>query len=292
MNAVKTRIPEVLERHEAEIVTEWVREQKASAAFRPDLIKEYELREQSARLLRLVREAAATGVQDLAGQGWAPVREYLGELSRSRAIQGFSPTETATFVLSLKQPLFTHLRRVHEGQPELLADDLWNLTVMVDKLALHSTENFQKSREDVIRRQQNEMFELSTPVVELWRGVLGLPLIGTLDSKRTQIVMETLLTRIAETQSGVAIIDITGVPTVDTLTAQHLLKAVSAIRLMGSECIISGIRPQIAQTIVHLGIDLGGVTTKATMAAALEVALKRVGLRVTERADATRADGR
>jgi rsbT co-antagonist protein RsbR len=208
------------------------------------------------------------------------VREFIGEVSRSRAIQGFSPSETATFVLSLKQPLFTRLRKTHDGQPDYLFEDLWNATVLLDKLGLYSVEVFQKTREDVIGRQQKEMFELSTPVVELWQGILGLPIIGTLDSKRSQQVMETLLNRLAETQSEVAVIDITGVPVMDTSTAQHLLKTVTAARLMGADCIISGIRPQIAQTIVHLGVNLGDVTTKASMAGALAVAFKRMGLAV------------
>ena len=182
--------------------------------------------------------------------------------------------------MSLKQPLFTRLRKIHEGQPDYLFEDLWNVTVLLDKLGLYSVEVFQKTREDVIGRQQQEMFELSTPVVELWQGILGLPIIGTLDSKRSQLVMETLLQRLAETQSEVAVIDITGVPVMDTVTAQHLLKTVTATRLMGADCIISGIRPQIAQTIVHLGVNLGDVTTKASMAGALAVAFKRMGLAV------------
>lgn len=138
-------------------------------------------------------------------------------------------------------------------------------------------EVFQKSREETIQRQQQEMLELSTPVVKLWDGILALPLIGTLDSARTQIVMESLLAKIVETGCEVAILDITGVLTVDTLVAQHLLKTVAAARLMGADCIISGIRPQIAQTIVHLGVDLSTVVTKATMAEAFQVALRRQG---------------
>ena len=155
---------------------------------------------------------------------------------------------------------------------------MWSTTELIDKLGMHTVKTFQKAREEVIARQQQEMLELSTPVVKLWEGVLALPLIGTLDSARTQVVMETLLERIVETGSSTAIIDITGVPTVDTQTAQHLLKTVTAIRMMGAECIISGIRPQIAQTIVHLGVDLQGVTTKATLADALGLALKQSGL--------------
>ncbi len=281
MKASKTRIPEVLELYEAEILAEWIKEQLAATTQRPDLMKESELNAQSTRFLKLFRDAiAGDNFVDIQRSNWAPVRDFVGEVSRSRVIQGFTPSETATFVFSLKQPLFVRLRKIHEGQPDYLFEDLWNATVLLDKLGLYTTEVFQKSREEVIGRQQNEMFELSSPVVELWRGILGLPIIGNFDSKRTQLVMETLLKRLAETQSEVAIIDITGVPTVDTLTAQHLLKTVSAARLMGAECIISGIRPQIAQTIVHLGVSLGDVPTKATMAGALGLAFKRQGLAV------------
>jgi rsbT co-antagonist protein RsbR len=206
------------------------------------------------------------------------------DLSQQRARQGFTSSETATFVFSLKQPLFERLRAAFGRDADKLADNLWRTTSLLDELGLMTTESFQKGREAVIARQQQEMLELSTPVVELWVGILALPLIGTLDSERTQIVMESLLTRIVETGASIAIIDITGVPTVDTLVAQHLLKTVSAARLMGAECIISGIRPQIAQTIVHLGVELGQVITKATLAAAFAIALDRRGLAVGMRA--------
>lgn len=281
MMASKTRIPEVLERYEAEILAEWIKEQLAATTQRPDLMKESELNAQSTKFLELLRDAiAGANFVDIHLSNWGPVRDFVGEVSRSRVIQGFTPSETATFVFSLKQPLFVRLRKIHEGQPENLFEDLWNATVLLDKLGLYTTEVFQKSREEVIGRQQDEMFQLSSPVVELWQGILGLPLIGTFDSKRTQLVMETLLKRLAETQSEVAIIDITGVPMVDTLTAQHLLKTVSAATLMGAQCIISGVRPQIAQTIVHLGIDLGDVPTKASLAGALALGFKRMGLAV------------
>jgi rsbT co-antagonist protein RsbR len=208
------------------------------------------------------------------------VRELLERVSRSRAQQGFSSSETATFVFSLKRPLFTRIRGA-AADPATLGDATWAISDLLDRLGMQTVSTFQKSREEVILRQQEEMLELSTPVVKLWDGVVALPMIGTLDSARTQIVMESLLQRIVETGSEIAIIDITGVPTVDTLVAQHLLKTVTAIRLMGAECIISGIRPQIAQTIVHLGIDLEGITTKATLADALALAFKRSGLTVS-----------
>jgi rsbT co-antagonist protein RsbR len=195
-------------------------------------------------------------------------------------VQGFSPSETALFVFSLKQPLFTQLRK-SVSDVDTLAEEIWTATLILDSLGLYTMEVFQKSREGVIMRQQQELLELSTPVVTLWQGILALPLIGTLDSARTQVVMESLLQRIVETGSLIAILDITGVPTVDTLVAQHLLKTIAAARLMGADCIISGIRPQIAQTIVHLGVDLNTVTTKATLADAFAIALRRTGRSVT-----------
>ncbi|HEX6155310.1 MAG TPA: STAS domain-containing protein, partial [Burkholderiales bacterium] len=236
-----------------------------------------------------VQAAAQKGeMENIESPAWADVRQSLEELSRSRALAGFSPSETATFVFSLKQPLFMRLRGEIKGDAEALAQELWSATVLLDKLGLYTTEVYQKSRESVIERQQRELLELSTPVVELWDDILALPLVGTLDSERTQIVMESLLQKIVSTGASIAIIDITGVPTVDTLVAQHLLKTVSATRLMGADCIISGIRPQIAQTIVHLGVNLGDVTTKATLADAFEIALKRTGLAITKQ----KAEGR
>jgi len=205
------------------------------------------------------------------------VRDFLGDVSRSRSTLGFTPTETATFVFSLKKPVFARLRTELARDATALADETWRVSELLDRLGLYTTELYQKARESVIARQQEEMLELSTPVVKLWEGIVALPMIGTLDSNRTQVVMETLLQKIVETGSQVAIIDITGVPTVDTLVAQHLLKTVAAARLMGADCIISGIRPQIAQTIVHLGIELGDVTTKANLADAFRAALERTG---------------
>jgi rsbT co-antagonist protein RsbR len=245
-------------------------------------MKESELREQSREFLSLLRTALHTGSAfSTSSDDWGPARDFLNGISRSRALQGFTPSETATFVFSLKQPLFARLRQELAGDTEALGEATWAATVVLDKLGLYTTEVFLKSREGIISQQQHELLELSTPVVELWEGILALPLIGTLDSARTQVVMESLLQAIVRTGAGLAIIDITGVPTVDTLVAQHLLKTVAAARLMGADCIISGIRPQIAQTIVHLGVDLSEVTTKATLADAFTIALRRLNATVS-----------
>jgi rsbT co-antagonist protein RsbR len=282
-----SRIPALLKNHEKDLLADWIKAQLAAVTLRGDLLKESELREQSRTFLAALQAATARG-DDINAEGWSEVREFLGNLSRSRALAGFSPVETATFVFSLKQPLFTRLRAELRSDPEAFGEELWRVTEMLDRLGLYTTEVHQKSREDVIARQQAEMLELSTPVVELWDDILALPLVGTLDSARTQVVMETLLQKVVQTGAAIAIIDITGVPTVDTLVAQHLLKTVAATRLMGADCIISGIRPQIAQTIVHLGVNLGEVTTKGSLADAFMVALKRTGAKV-EKAGAAHA---
>lgn len=264
-------------RHEKEVLSEWIQEMTA-ATRRGDLIKESEIQTQCSDFLRLLKDALAAGSSDFQSSSWGKVREMLANISATRAQQGFSASETATFVFSVKRPLFNQLRRAYQGDAEALAAETWAVTELLDAMGLHTTEVYQKSRESVIKRQQEELLELSTPVVKLWDGILALPIIGTLDSARTQVVMESLLQAIVQTNSRVAIIDITGVPTVDTVVAQHLLKTVTAARLMGADCIISGVRPQIAQTIVHLGINLLDVTTKATLAAAFKTALDRMGL--------------
>ncbi len=268
---------DILQKDEGLLLQNWVDNQVNAATYRPDRTSRQELMDHSRRFLTLMREAVKGGDQDIMGPSWSGVRQMLDDLSASRAQQGFSPSETATFIFALKQPLFDRLQSA--GGAEAL-NRLWPTNLLLDRLGLYTTEVFQRGREQVIIRQQQELMELSTPVVTLWEGVLALPLIGTLDSARTQVVMENLLQRIVESGAAIAIIDITGVPTVDTVTAQHLLKTVAAARLMGADCIISGIRPQIAQTIVHLGVELGTVVTKATLADAFGIALKRLGLGV------------
>ncbi len=272
---------EIVSRDQQTLLEDWMRLQLGASTLRPDLLNEKQLREQSREFLAGFAGAlSGSDGADVRGPAWSDLRGTLADLSRSRARQGFSSSETATFVLSLKEPIFERLRRQSTGSAGDLAMEIWQATKLLDQLALLTTDAYLHEREDVIRRQQEELLELSTPVVRLWEGVLALPLIGTLDSARTQIVMEGLLQELVRAQASIAIIDITGVPTVDTLVAQHLLKTVAAARLMGADCIISGIRPQIAQTIVHLGVDLTAVTTKASLADALAQALKRLGLTV------------
>ena len=283
MSKSGTGLTQILAGHESEVLTEWQRNLKDSGALQTGRIKEAELDTQSKNFLGQFRSAVlADGTVDKASAAFQTLQSTLADISRARAIQGFTPTETATFVFSLKQPLFNAINKSAESGVSKAAL-IWQTSVLLDDLGLFTIEIYQKTREEVIARQSREISELSTPVVKLWDGILALPLIGTLDSARTQIVMENLLQKIIDTGASIAIVAITGVPTVDTLVAQHLLKTVAAARLMGADCIISGIRPQIAQTIVHLGVDLRGVITKASLADALAVAFERSGLTVVKR---------
>ncbi|HUA91874.1 MAG TPA: STAS domain-containing protein [Terracidiphilus sp.] len=270
-------LAEIISQNETRLRSEWIRTM-SSAVERADLISKAELDEQCASILQAIAEGVkAGGAGSISGAGWTTARELLSSISASRARQGFSPSDVATFVLSLKQPLFIVIRENLGREQDRLFETIWSATKLLDSLALFTTDAYIATREELIVRQQQELLELSTPVVKLWDGILALPIIGTLDSARTQVVMESLLQTVVATNSKFAIIDITGVPTVDTLVAQHLLKTITAARLMGAECIISGVRPQIAQTIVHLGINLEDVVTKAKLADAFALALQRSG---------------
>ena len=266
---------QVIKKNETSILSGWI-DEMATGTKRTDLMADSELKQQAAELLRLFTDAAQTS-SDVQSEAFASAREYLKDIARSRMDQGFTPVETAMFVLSLKRPVFDALRDLLKSNPTDLINEIWTAGDLLDKMSMLTVASAIGFREQTIIRQQEEMLELSTPVVKLWDGVLALPLIGTLDSARTQVVMESLLTAIVETNSQVAIIDITGVPTVDTLVAQHLIKTITAARLMGADCYLSGIRPAIAQTIVHLGIDLVDVQTKAKLSDAFALALQRLG---------------
>jgi rsbT co-antagonist protein RsbR len=279
-------LAEIISKNEDKIRAEWIRDM-AETTKRTDLISKTELDEQSRSLLSaLVSGVKISGPTDIAAAGWNAARELLQELAASRARHGFSPVDVATFVLSLKRPLFASIRETQNKNQDLMFQTVWAATELLDRLALVTTEAYMTAKQELITRQQQELLELSTPVVKLWDGILALPIIGTLDSARTQVVMENLLESVVATNSKYAIIDITGVPTVDTLVAQHLLKTITAARLMGAECIISGVRPQIAQTIVHLGINLEDVITKAKLSDAFALALQRSGRTVTRIASA------
>jgi len=284
MAAMQQRTIDLLRTHQDTVVAQWVDQLAASGQGQDGRLSAREVDAQVREFWRLFQAALSTTGTGVAGIEWQDIRQFLEQLSRDRVLKGFSSSETASFLFSLKRPLFELVQQNFADDPKAVGDQLWAISELIDGLGLHSVKAYQKTREDVIQRQQEEMLELSTPVVKLWEGVLALPMIGTLDSQRTQVVMESLLQRIVDTGSEIAIIDITGVPTVDTLVAQHLLKTVTAIRLMGADAIISGVRPQIAQTIVHLGLDLQGIVTKANLADALALALKRTGQTVTKAA--------
>lgn len=271
-----THLAAVVSKYQDQLLEGWLA--GLTSRVRRDKTATADLQVQAKQFLPLLAAALEkTSSTNIDEAGWADVRQLLSEISHSRVRQGFTPIETATFIFSLKQPIFELLRNSLVDQPEVAGDEIATASVLFDDLGLYVIDVYQKAREQVIMRQQQELLELSTPVVQLWQNVLALPLIGTLDSARTQVVMESLLQKVMETGALIAIIDITGVPMVDTLVAQHLLKTIAAARLMGADCIISGIRPQIAQTIVHLGVNLEDVITKATLADAFVIALQRTG---------------
>lgn len=280
---------QVIKNNEKAILSGWLNGM-ATSTRRSDLINDAELKQQAAELLRLFANSSQAS-SDVQSESFAPVREFLKEIGKSRMESGFTASETAMFVLSLKQPIFNALRESTKSSPQELVSEVLNVGNLLDRLALLTVDSAIGYREQTIARQQEEMLELSTPVVKLWDGVLALPLIGTLDSARTQVVMESLLSTIVATNSQIAIIDITGVPTVDTLVAQHLIKTITAARLMGADCYLSGIRPAIAQTIVHLGVDLADVQTKAKLSDAFALALSRIGKTVVNVKQAPASNG-
>jgi rsbT co-antagonist protein RsbR len=278
------RISQLIQENQAEIGAQW-RAQLEAQMQRNSAVSREQLRTHCEQFLAAFASGVRAGELDnMDHRSWDEVRDLLAEISSIRAKGGSTPSDTATFVFSLKQPLFVCLSRGFADDAAGLAAASWSITTLLDKLGLYTIEVFQKTRDMIIVRQQQELLELSTPVVKLWHGILALPLIGTLDSARTQVVMENILQKIVDTGAAIAIIDITGVPTVDTLVAQHLMKTIAAARLMGADCIISGIRPQIAQTIVHLGVNLEDVITKATLADAFLIALERTGASIVAKA--------
>jgi rsbT co-antagonist protein RsbR len=273
----------ILQRKKKFILEEWMKNQLADESLREDLMSNEDLREQSDELLDgLLKALNETNIGNSASPDFENVLEILSGISITRARQGFTPKETGLYVLSLKEALLQTLQNEIKDNAEALYDSTIKVNKLIDGFSMTTFETYIKGREEVILRQTDEITEISTPVIRVWDGILALPIIGTLDSARTQVVMENLLQEIVATGSGIAILDISGVPAVDSLVAQHLIKTVSATRLMGAECIISGIRPEIAQTVVHLGIDLSSIITKASLANALHYAFTLLQLRVVK----------
>ena len=284
MTNSSTKISDILKKYESELATEWIRELKLSGSGKEARISETELFTQAKGFINLLQVAVQSNSDSPTGPEWRPVLDFLEEVSRTRVAQGFASDETATFIFSFKKPLFARLRAEYGSDASVLADENWRATQLLDRLGMLTIRAFQKTREDVINRQQEEMLELSTPVVKLWDGILALPMIGTLDSARTQIVMESLLQKIVETGSEIAIIDITGVPVVDTYVAQYLISTTRAAQLLGCQTALVGIRGEIAQSIVQLGIDLSNLRTLANLRVALQWALDQRGLAIVDRA--------
>lgn len=281
---MKPDLAKTLQKKKKQILEIWIRKQLADVSLREDLMSNDELRGQSEELVEgLLKAITDKNIEDTESADFEPVLEILSGISISRAKQGFSPRETGAYIFSLRDSLLEVLQEELKADPTILYQESIRINKMVDKLGMVTFETFIKGREDVILRQTDEITEISTPVIRVWDGILALPIIGTLDSARTQVVMENLLQEIVATGSSIAILDISGVPAVDSLVAQHLIKTVSATRLMGAECIISGIRPEIAQTVVHLGIDLSQITTKASLASALRHAFAVLQLEVRKK---------
>jgi rsbT co-antagonist protein RsbR len=278
---MKTDIAKLLQKKKKQLLESWMTKQLSDAMLRDDLMSNEDLREQSNELLdELLKAVSSDHVEDIEAPAFEQVKEVLSGISISRARQGFSPRETGIYVFSLKEAIQQVLREEIRDDMQLLYQSTLSFNKLLDSLGMVTFETFIKGREEVILRQTDEITEISTPVIKVWEGILALPIIGTLDSARTQVVMENLLQEIVETGSTIAILDISGVPAVDSLVAQHLIKTVAATRLMGAECIISGIRPEIAQTVVHLGIDLSNIVTKASLASALKHAFGMLKLEV------------
>jgi rsbT co-antagonist protein RsbR len=265
----------MLSDRENEILEAWIENRVNSSDFRETLISGEELRSDSQSFLRAFIQAVAnSNVEEMRGKEFNSIRRLLLEISETRAAQAFSPSETAFYVFSLKETLLPFLKDEYRHDPELLLDELNKLSKALDKLGSFIFVSTIKNRERVIRQQQQDMLELSTPVVQIWDRIICLPLIGTLDSRRTQLMMERLLERIVRSRAEVAILDITGVPTVDTQVANYLIKTVNAVRLLGSTCIVTGVGPAIAQTIVHLGIDLAGIITRNQLSDGIRLAFE------------------
>jgi len=273
---------ELLRQSHQTILEKWIQNQMSQQGHNEDMVNSYEIKEQSNELLSLLlKNLTAQNVNDINANDLDEVIECLSEISINRAKHGYSPKETDQFVRGLKNAIL-EVFETDITDPSTLYIESKKINNLFDNLSQITFETFIKGREEVILRQTDEISEISTPVIKVWDGILAMPIIGTLDSARTQIVMENLLQAIVESGSSIAILDISGVPAVDSLVAQHLMKTVAATRLMGAECVISGIRPEIAQTIVHLGIDLSNIITKATLAHALKFSFHTLKLEVKQ----------
>ncbi|HEX8747489.1 MAG TPA: STAS domain-containing protein [Pyrinomonadaceae bacterium] len=273
-----THVVDLLVKRHDEIINRWIRDRLESGEFRDELIPKKELRRQSEQVVdMLARSIRDSGGDEFNSAAFDEMRAFLNEISHARAVKGYTPLENATYILSLRNTILPLLTEELEGNMDALLREMNFFTRLLDRMGLVMVENYIRSREEVIHQQREDMMELSTPVIKVWDKILTLPIIGTLDSRRAQMMMEALLQKIVETSSTIAILDITGVKTMDTLVANHLIKTVTAARLMGARCILTGVSPAIAQTMVQLGIDLTQITTRAQMSDGIKLALEMLG---------------
>ena len=278
---IMLQTPGLLLKRERDIMDAWMKNQLANITLRPDFINKEDLEKQSREFLATFTKAISTGnVEDIKAPEYKPITKMLQEISRSRAVQGFSPSETATYVFSLQDVILQYLQEEYVDQPEVINREVVIISKLIAKLGLVTFETFVKSREDLLNGQSALMLKMSIPVMTLWKNVLMVPIVGAVDSKRAQLMMEMVLKRILETDSKTIIIDILGVPSVDSAVANHLLKITKAIKLMGCESIISGMSPAVAQTVVHLGIELTGVVTTSNLSDALRFSYEKLGFEV------------
>lgn len=277
------KVSELFAKKEREILDAWTKAQADVTALKKGLITEKQLREESAQFLRiLVKVLPGGNLEDITAPEYDEVNKFLGSISGSRATLGFSPSETATYIFSLKDTVLRFLRDEFGDQSAELSKAVIGFSMLMDKLGLITVETYVKAREEVIKEQQRSLLEVSTPVIQVWEEILVLPLIGTIDSARAKQITENLLESIVVTKSSIVIMDITGVPAVDTEVANRLLRSMQAARLMGAECVLTGISPQISQTLVHLGVDLSGVITRASLRDGLVLAFRKLKLKVTK----------
>ena len=274
-----THVVDLLVKRHDEIINLWIKDRLESGEFRDELIPKKELRRQSEQIVDMLARSIrdSVGGDDFDSPAFDEMRAFLNEISHARAVKGYTPLENATYILSLRNTILPLLTEELEGNSEVLIREMNFFTRLLDRMGLVMVENYMRSREEIIHQQREDMMELSTPVIKVWDKILTLPIIGTLDSRRAQLMMEALLQKIVETGSTIAILDITGVKTMDTLVANHLIKTVTAARLMGARCILTGVSPAIAQTMVQLGIDLTQITTRAQMSDGIKLALEMLG---------------
>jgi rsbT co-antagonist protein RsbR len=270
-------ISKVISENGTKIMDAWVAAQEKTRALK--ILSPEELRRQCSEVLSILQTLESYDPNSPAA---LRARDHLINVSRTRGLQGFSPTEVATFVFSLKDAILPFMREELQNNPLQLADETAEVNRLIDQLGLATFSAYAESRDTYIREQQKSILELSTPVVEVWEDILALPIIGSVDTARTQQMMESLLTKIVDSGSSVVIIDITGVPVVDTAVAKHLLQTIGAAKLLGAQCILVGISSRIAQTLVHIGVDLSSVITGTTLARGLELALSMTGRKIVK----------